>query len=918
MKQIINFVFILFLFAIQKNYSQTEITPIINKEFIKNSHSSIEDLKKVVYRSNGESYLFGETEANYTNNDILVIKLSVNLDTLWTKKIDIPSEGGGYDIFVNGEVDSQGNSYIYISRKSHFISTQTSDIRYVVKLDNNGNEIFTENISILLNATTTDYTQYFSHLDYNDNFVIIDDQKNPNPQITFLKFLPNNSYQLTYRNDLIEMGNGALNYFNRFFYLNGEYYYVNSKAVNSYSNYQHTINKVLPVGYQSVNISPIIGTLQIHGAAKTKELHRASNGTLYYAFYGTSQNMGYNAVVINPDFTIAGNYFYPNSHKRLLYSYVMPNNNLKIISEEIPNFGAPNPPILGEQILSTNGTTLVDTLYPNITGKVRNVDVTKNYINDGDTLRIVDNQWNVIQEFSGNFGNILNVRTFNQNTFIYSSKHDYMSTENQSYPDQIDFHVQKYTGNSLEATFNYNGEGNSYTDVQTFLRMNDGSYLIYYSAKEGNVYHPPQTLPQGDDNGFIRKYDVNFNEIWEVQQNRLLHNSLRKDVTDFAYFITYSITPNPGYESITNYSLKKIDSNGQEIFSVPTEYFKDYFIAGDYIYVLAIHYPETGFHYKVLKYNKNTGAFLGTQYLPEDRFLGLYVSNSNDIYFYFKTTDFINSSSIEKVKLYKNFSLFHSFDIGANQSINDYVVIDPMDGTLYFNTNHILNNSKKLFRLTISNQILSININQELIPKLIVNNSLILQGQNTIKQLNKVTLASINQINSQISINKFINTGNHFMAFQAYQKIANFFTENLEPIISFPIKDSSSILDYNTNDQLVSFNYEHSYPIQFNVLHKWKIANLWVYDVNPILLSNDKFEIKSNNFNIYPNPTTDLITITSSNDIVTKIDLFDLNGKHLKTVSNNQINIESYSSGIYILHYQTLNGIKNTSKVIKK
>lgn len=917
MKQINYIIFLFFIFYFHYNYSQNEVTPTIQREFIKKSHSSIDAIKKVVYRSTGESYLFGETQSDYTNNDILVVKLTVNLDTLWTKKIDIPAEGGGYDIFVNGEVDSQGSSYIYISRKSYFISTYTSDVRYVMKLDNNGNEIFTENITVLFNNITTDYTQYFSHLDFNDNFVIINDQNNPSPQISFLKFLPNNTYQLTHRNDLIEMTDGALNYFNRFFYLNGQYYYVNSKAVNSYSNYQHTINKVLPIGHQSVNISPVIGTLQIHGAAKTKELHRASNGTLYYAFYGTSQTPGYNAVVINPDFTIAGHYLYTPAHRRLLYSYVMPNNNLKIISEEIPNSGSPVSPILSEQILTPNGTTLLDTLYPNITGKVRNIDVTKNYINDGNNLKIVDNQWNLIHDFNGEFGDILNVRTFNQNTFIYSNKLDYMSEEDQVYPDQIEFQVQKYTGNTLESTFNYNGEGTTYTEVEAFLRKNDGSYLVYYSAREGNSYQQPQSSYQGTYNGFIKKFDANFNEVWEIRQDHFLFNSFRKDANDFTYFITYSITPVPDSAPITNYHLKKIDANGQILFSTSTEFFKDYFIVGDYIYVLTTHYLDSGFEYKVLKYNKNTGALISSQNIPEQYFLASYVSNTNDIYLYYENEEYVNSIGIKKVKLYKNFNLHHNFTIGANEAISGRVV-DPSDGSIFFNSYNTSNYTKKIFKLTTTNQLISKNISQGLNPALIVNNCLILSGQNTVGQFNKNNLNTINQINHNISINKFFNAGNHFIAYDAYNKIAHFYTENLEPINQFPIKNTSSIMDYNNSNQLVSFDYTHSYPQIYNVIHKWKIANLWVYDINPMLLSNDNFEIQQTDFKVYPNPTADWITITSKNETVVNINVFDLNGKHLKSASSNQINLENLATGIYIIQYQTSNGMKASHKIIKK
>lgn len=68
---------------------------------------------------------------------------------------------------------------------------------------------------------------------------------------------------------------------------------------------------------------------------------------------------------------------------------------------------------------------------------------------------------------------------------------------------------------------------------------------------------------------------------------------------------------------------------------------------------------------------------------------------------------------------------------------------------------------------------------------------------------------------------------------------------------------------------------------------------------------------------IYPNPTTNLINITSIESI-DKVQLFDVSGKLLMEVMNqNQLNIESFSSGIYLLRINQ-GGIENNIKIIKE
>ncbi len=82
-------------------------------------------------------------------------------------------------------------------------------------------------------------------------------------------------------------------------------------------------------------------------------------------------------------------------------------------------------------------------------------------------------------------------------------------------------------------------------------------------------------------------------------------------------------------------------------------------------------------------------------------------------------------------------------------------------------------------------------------------------------------------------------------------------------------------------------------------------------------------EMVSATFNMYPNPATNVVNITNTQNIlVEQITIYDMAGKQLKTQSFNnesevQLNIENLASGNYLLHIQTNAGLA-VKKLVKK
>lgn len=79
-------------------------------------------------------------------------------------------------------------------------------------------------------------------------------------------------------------------------------------------------------------------------------------------------------------------------------------------------------------------------------------------------------------------------------------------------------------------------------------------------------------------------------------------------------------------------------------------------------------------------------------------------------------------------------------------------------------------------------------------------------------------------------------------------------------------------------------------------------------------LSNDSFSMDNENIKIFPNPSSNLIQITT-NSKIDKITLFDTLGKEVltQTQNNNEVNIEKLSKGLYIVEIFSKN-----EKVYKK
>ncbi|POS02514.1 putative secreted protein (Por secretion system target) [Flavobacterium croceum DSM 17960] len=132
-------------------------------------------------------------------------------------------------------------------------------------------------------------------------------------------------------------------------------------------------------------------------------------------------------------------------------------------------------------------------------------------------------------------------------------------------------------------------------------------------------------------------------------------------------------------------------------------------------------------------------------------------------------------------------------------------------------------------------------------------------------------------------------------------------------------------ISYNTNyiTESILFTPTVSAPhfFAFNSLSGYTSGYLHFDDFSvSTSLNNENFQ-NFDNIKIYPNPTDNILFVDATNKEINKIEMFDLQGKLLKTIIENkdkyQINLQNLPSAVYLLQIQTDKG-KKTVKVIKK
>jgi photosystem II stability/assembly factor-like uncharacterized protein len=148
-----------------------------------------------------------------------------------------------------------------------------------------------------------------------------------------------------------------------------------------------------------------------------------------------------------------------------------------------------------------------------------------------------------------------------------------------------------------------------------------------------------------------------------------------------------------------------------------------------------------------------------------------------------------------------------------------------------------------------------------------------------------------------------------------------------------PLYVGTTLGVYYRDDSMTSWQpFDNNLPnvsvedLEINTVDKKLIAatygrGIWQTDIPVQVLSTDEFELK--NVSVFPNPSTGLFNIVSRDEAIKKIEVFDISGKTIFTIStvseanpSSTIDLREVSNGIYFVKLSSDN--QKTVKIIIK
>lgn len=129
---------------------------------------------------------------------------------------------------------------------------------------------------------------------------------------------------------------------------------------------------------------------------------------------------------------------------------------------------------------------------------------------------------------------------------------------------------------------------------------------------------------------------------------------------------------------------------------------------------------------------------------------------------------------------------------------------------------------------------------------------------------------------------------------------------------------SASIYLYDTLENVFVNLTNENYTFRSNK-GNWQERFTLLFEIENVLGPE---EAATQQILVYPNPATDFVNITSPNEFITTLEIFDLRGRLLREeleseINTTQVNIGHLKTGIYFLHIHTEAGII-TKKLIKE
>ena len=517
-------VFVIYLFCVPL-FAQDTLFPSKQTTIGNRTHTNRDVLNDALVDTEQSLYLIGNTENDFTYNDIKIIKLNLNLDVVWEKTITFETKLS-FDRVLSSYINKWDE--LIIVCKSAF--NKFSETPIVVKIDKNGNLLWQLAFENLSDPKGMNTSSFFSKLDANEDLIIgfkQNDEKQENPFVLY-KISPNG--QVIDKKPIYELF-GPKRYPISTISSNGTFHYTcirdydaNNDSRTSYRFVRFNNEEVVSqnIELDEFETAVLSGNSEILFDNKNLPIwidypNQLMNGVIFTGF--TVHYFDSNGVVTN--------YIKSDTDIR---RYVLgrgfdADNNLMVISESVSQETLETLGLLMEKY-SPEGELIDQILYnESVSGYqalIKEGQIVVQLENKSLNIYNTDFQFvkNIILDTGGAINYIpLFIYSIGNETIVAAQKEASMY-QGSDFLGQRDFNIKKISQSGAIKDYTFSGNGTSKTWVNWIQNKGNDEYLIHITDKLG-----PDNLNIGGSRS--KEYNYNYYYDSELNQQKVVENVTR-------------------------------------------------------------------------------------------------------------------------------------------------------------------------------------------------------------------------------------------------------------------------------------------------------------------------------------------------------------------------------------------------------
>jgi hypothetical protein len=919
---------LLFLLISSNIYSQDFLTPLLKKSFALNNHTNRDVTYFTEVDSNGDVIVIGTTERDSTFTDILTTKLDTDLNQIWQKRFSFSTELS-YDYPLKAFLDTNNN--IYIACFSATTAFVPNSILNILKYDANGDLQWHIDFNDVNGFSDTDYVDYRYRNTFMDSegflqvVEVKDNETFTTEEFDFYKINPEGIIVENYsRDDVIDNYNDFLDMSFEVFYQNNNFYvaYRRGEFGPSSISYEHFIKKI---NASAMSTFPVNDFIDINDTVFFSQgtIKVDSNNDIYF-LYPLAFTNKFKVLKLNASGDLSHYIESPQGFdKDILNVEINANGHLSIFcNSTISNSGANK--TLNQLVYDISGN-LIDNFTVNSTF----VDGLKYYSENSllvftnASFKLFGQDLNLINEFTGTYVNLNDFNLIDNSNMVVGNTSLAKMYPSSDFFTERNIEIQKINSNQVLNTYNFSGEGTSKAFRQKVIIDNNDNYIVASEEKLG-----PDNFAIGGSRGPLRntlyKYDSNLNLLWSLDIDNAMvnaHSSLDKN---FLVDRSNNIYINTKVDE-NNFELIKVSANGSILYQVPSQRSANiYFDHQNNINVVSppvsnnTTYDDDTIIYTI---DPGNGSLLNTQLFEGLIFLENYSNVFGDSYIYMYTGNNSFGDTSPRLSIYKNLILEFETNLaifGTFGGITSYTTDDI--GNFYFSSSWAQINAK-LHKISLDNNYSFIDIDNPIRDIIMINDKIFTHNNNGYYKVYNSSLGLVSTSTSTYDNQpRLFRFGNNILSNTPFDNLVKVLDENtveidefkLPSVLSFQYAGIDSenflILTGEFGNQIPTFQ-EFGWARGF--IHKYNAA-----DITLSIADNDF--LTENNIQVYPNPTNTTINIKSPEHNITKVELYDLNGKLWLQANHSTVDISHLTASMYLIKIFLNNGNIVNGKIIKQ